>query len=98
MTRIWALAGPTNVVTTTVTTGSRMYLASACLDVLRELRSESCPSAGTSSTSGVVTLPSGRTGTIIDSSGLRQTMMFTVSSGPIMYWKSDVAASRGAGG
>ena len=43
------------------------------------------PCAGRSSTSGVVILPSGRTGTAIDSSGLRQTMMLTVSSGPITY-------------
>jgi iron-sulfur cluster assembly accessory protein len=43
------------------------------------------PSAGRSSTSGVVILPSGRTGTERDSSGLRQTIMLTVSSGPIRY-------------
>ncbi len=84
MTRICSLDGPTNVVTTTVTTGSRMYLPSA-FSISRASWVGDLPSAGRSSTSGVVTLPSGRTGTDIDSSGLRQTMMLTVSSDPITY-------------
>src|SRR4030095_2315620 len=97
MTRIWASRGPTNVVTTTVTTGSRIYLDSACSMSL-ESAVGVLPSAGMSSARGVVTLPSGRTGTIIDHSGLRQTMILMGASGPILYWKSAVAASRGAGG
>ena len=68
----------------TVTTGSRMYFSSA-FSMSRASAVESLPSAGRSSTSGVVMRPSGRTGTLIESSGLRQTMMFTVSSGPMTY-------------
>ncbi len=84
MTRICSLLGPTKVVTTTVTTGSRMYLPSD-FSMSRASAVGVLPSAGRSSTSGVVTFPSGRTGTVIESSGLRQTMMFTESSGPMMY-------------
>src|SRR5690349_21687825 len=43
------------------------------------------PAAGRSSTSGVVILPSGRTGTDIDTSGLRHTMILIASPGPIRY-------------
>ncbi|GMV56010.1 MAG: hypothetical protein AMXMBFR6_18150 [Betaproteobacteria bacterium] len=42
--------------------------------------------------------PSGRTGTVIDSSGFRQTMIFTLSPAPIKYRYSDEAADGGAGG
>ena len=66
----------------TVTTGSRMYLPSA-FSRSRASCVGDLPSAGRSSTSGVVTLPSGRTGTDMESSGLRQTMMLSVSSGPM---------------
>ena len=82
MIRICSLDGPWNAVTTTVTTGSRMNLASA-FSMSRARSVGLRPSATRSSTSGVEMRPSGRTGTASDSSGLRQTMMLTVSSGPI---------------
>ena len=59
-----------------------MYLESA-FSTSRASAVGVLPSAARSSTSGVEILPSGRTGTVIDSSGLRHTMMLTVSSGPI---------------
>ena len=42
------------------------------------------PAAIRSSTSGIEIRPSGRTVTVVDSSGLRQTVMARVSSGPIL--------------
>jgi hypothetical protein len=42
------------------------------------------PIAGMSSISGPAISPSGRTGTDIESSGLRQTMILTLSPGPMM--------------
>jgi hypothetical protein len=42
------------------------------------------PTATMSSISGVDTLPSGRTGTDTDNSGLRQTNTWIVSPGPMM--------------
>src|SRR5476649_183446 len=43
------------------------------------------PTATISSTSGVEILPSGRTGTVDDSSALRQTNTCKLSPGPMMY-------------
>ena len=97
MTRIWALVGPTNVVTTTVTTGSRMYLPSACSMSLASAVGV-LPDRGNVVDERRRHLAVRADGNGHDSSGLRQTMILTVSSGPIRYWKSDVAASRGAGG
>ena len=84
MMRICSFVGPLKLVTITVTTGSRMYFDNA-FSSSRASSPGFLPSAGTSSTSGVLMRPSGRTGTAIDSSGLRQTTMFTRSSGPMMY-------------
>ena len=42
------------------------------------------PAAGRLSMSGIAMRPSGRTVTVIDSSGLRQTTMVSVSNGPIL--------------
>jgi len=70
-------------VTTTVTTGSRTYLPS-CFSISRDISTEFLHCAVSSSIRGVENLPSGRTGTDIESSGLRQTMMFRLSPGPMM--------------
>ena len=51
-----------------------------------------------SSTNGVEIRPSGLTGTVIDSSGLRQTNIFNESPGPIRYSALARADSGGAGG
>jgi len=83
-TRTCSLYGPTNCVTITVTTGSRMYFES-CFSISRASSTEFFPCATSSSTNGAEILPSGRTGTVIDNSGLRDTMMFTESPGPMMY-------------
>src|SRR6267142_277037 len=59
------------------------------------------PIATTSSTSGIESLPSGRTGTVSVSSGLRQTKMFRASPGPIRYsaeWSDDAVGDVGNGG
>ena len=78
------LDGMTVDATTTVTTGSRTYFSS-CFSMSRATCTGVLPCACSSSTSGVDTLPSGRTGTDIDSSGLRDTMMFSESPAPMMY-------------
>src|SRR5690606_26458150 len=53
------------------------------------------PTATMSSTSGDDTLPSGRTGTDTESSGLRHTNICNVSPGPMMYPSdSAVAVAR----
>ena len=67
----------------TVTTGSRTYFSSF-FSISRAIWTEVLPCATSSSISGVENLPSGRTGTDIDSSGLRQTMMLMLSPGPMM--------------
>jgi hypothetical protein len=66
----------------TVTTGCWINLPKAC-SISRASWVEVLPLAAKSSTSGVVILPSGRTATVSDTSGLRQTMMLTESPGPI---------------
>jgi len=82
VTRICSFTGPAKLVTTTVTTGSRMYLVSA-FSMSRSSSVGVLPIATMSSTSGVVIFPSGRTGTMIDRSALRQTITLIVSSGPM---------------
>ena len=52
------------------------------------------PIATTSSTSGIERRPSGRTGTVTVSSGLRQTKMFRLSPGPIRYSADGKRRSR----
>jgi len=54
--------------------------------------------ATTSSTSGIETRPSGRTGTVTVSSGLRQTKMFRLSPGPMRYSPEGREEAGGAGG
>ena len=65
----------------TVTTGSRMNLASS-FSMSRASVLVSLPWATRSSTKGVVIFPSGRIGTLIDSSGLRHTTILTESPAP----------------
>ena len=67
----------------TVTTGSRTSLLKAA-STSRAISVVVLPCATSSSTKGVETLPSGRTGTEEDNSGLRQTMMLKASPGPTM--------------
>ena len=69
--------------TITVTAGSRMTRESA-FSISRESSTGLLPAATRSSTSGEEMRPSGRTVTVADNSGLRQTWMFSVSSGPIL--------------
>ena len=80
-TRTCSLYGPTKLVTTTLTTGSRTSadkaFSTSCAICLADL-----PCTTMSDTSGDEILPSGRTGTVIDSSGLRHTEMLSVSPGP----------------
>src|SRR4030095_5280338 len=66
------------------TCGARTYSAST-FSISRASCEDVLPTATMSSTSGVDILPSGRTGTVTDSSGLRQTNTCTVSPGPITY-------------
>jgi hypothetical protein len=66
----------------TVTTGSRTKVASF-FSISRATAVEVLPWATSSSTSGAEILPSGRTGTDSDNSGLRQTMMLSVSPAPM---------------
>src|SRR5689334_12350275 len=54
--------------------------------------------ATTSSTSGIETRPSGRTGTVTVSSGLRHTKMLRLSPGPIRYSAEGKEEAGGAGG
>src|SRR5690554_6031056 len=74
-------------VTTTLTCGSRMYS-------VREVRMELANSSGvrplacTSPTSGTEILPSGRTGTEMLKSSLRQTETVITSVAPNMYWST----------
>ena len=72
-----------NPLTITVTTGSRMYF-DRTFSMSRARVVGSFPSAGRSSKSGAVILPSGRTVTVMDSSGLRHTETFTLSPAPIL--------------
>src|SRR5690606_24654597 len=81
--RICSLARPWKEVTMTVTTGSRMNLDSD-FSMSRERSAGLRPAAATSSTSGREMRPSGRTVTVVDRSGLRQTTTLRVSSGPIL--------------
>src|SRR5271165_4971324 len=89
--------GPTKPETMTVTSGSRMYLPSRC-SYSRARAVGVLPIATTSSTSGIETRPSGRTGTVTVSSGLRQTKMFKLSPGPIRYSAEGSEEAGGAGG
>ena len=77
-----AEVGPTKLDTITVTIGLWMYFASA-FSMSRASCVLSLPMTSMSSTSGTVIRPSGRTGTDVDSSGLRHTSMLIVSPGPI---------------
>jgi len=61
MMRICSLLGPLKLLTMTVTTGSRMNFDNA-FSSSRASSAGFLPSAGTSSTSGVLMRPSGRTG------------------------------------
>src|SRR5712691_2167416 len=99
MTRICSLYGRPNCVTTMVTTGSRRYLDSA-RSTSRATAVGSFPATGKSSTRGKLILPSGRTGTgtDVDRSGLRQTIIDRRSPGPIRYLYRARATSVGAGG
>src|SRR5258708_619633 len=58
------------------------------------------PAATTSVTRGVEILPSGRTGTLVDNSGLCQTEMSSESPGPMIYLETspDGAAAWAAAG
>ncbi len=81
----------------TVTTGSLMYLPSRCSRI-RASWVGVLPMATTSSTSGIDNRPSGRTSTLMLSSGLRHTKMFNLSPGPMMYSLDGNADAGGAGG
>ena len=74
----------TGFVTIMFTCGVRTYSAST-FSISRASCEGVLPTATMSSTSGVEILPSGRTGTVTDSSGLRQTNTCKVSPGPMMY-------------
>src|SRR5260370_41979690 len=81
----------------TVTSGSLMYVASRCTNSRARVVGV-LPIATTSSTSGIESLPSGRTGTVRVSSGLRQTKIFKLSPGPIRYSADGSDDAGGAGG
>src|SRR5271166_3903340 len=97
MMRIWSGMGPPKPVTMIVTRGSLIYLPSSC-SYSRAKVVGVLPIATTSSTSGIERRPSGRTGTVIDNSGLRQTKMFRLSPGPIRYSAEGSDDAGGAGG
>ena len=81
ITLIW-LKVLTGFVTIMFTCGLRMYSDSA-FSISRASWDEVLPTATRSSTSGVEILPSGRTGTVTESSGLRQTKIWIESPGPM---------------
>src|SRR5580704_3084510 len=95
MIRICRLNGPTTSLGSTVTSGDVTYrdsfFAISCASSAGVF-----PTATISSTSGIEMRPSGRTGTSIDSSGLRHTNIDSLSPGPITY--CDMATSGGGGG
>src|SRR5215469_16280978 len=95
--RAWSGIGPTKFSTMTVTRGSLMYFASRC-SYSRARAVGVLPIATTSSTSGIETRPSGRTGTVTVNSGLRQTKMFRLSPGPMRYSADGNEEAGGAGG
>src|SRR6266851_351506 len=97
MIRICSGIGPTKPSAMTVTSGSLMYFASRCSNS-RARAVGVLPIATTSSTSGIESLPSGRTGTVRVSSGLRQTKIFKLSPGPIRYSADGSDDAGGAGG
>src|SRR6516162_2870686 len=97
MMRTWSGIGPTKPDTMMVTRGSLIYLPSSC-SYSRARAVGVLPIATTSSTSGIESRPSGRTGTVIDNSGLRQTKMFRLSPGPIRYSADGSDDAGGAGG
>src|SRR5207248_747404 len=75
----------------------RMYLPSRC-SYSRAREVGVLPIATTSSTSGIETRPSGRTGTVTVSSGLRHTKIFRLSPGPMRYSADGNEEAGGAGG
>ena len=81
----------------TVTSGSLMYFARRC-SYSRASAVGVLPIATTSSTSGIETRPSGRTGTVTVSSGLRHTKISRPSPGPIRYSAEGNEEAGGAGG
>src|SRR4051794_12014234 len=89
--------GPTKRVGITVTFGSVIYLASR-FSTSRASSAGVFPVAMTSWTSGIERRPSGRTGTVTDSSGLRQTKTLSTSPGPIWYSAVSCVDVTGAGG
>src|SRR5215469_6909238 len=97
MIRTWSGIGPTNPSTMTVTSGSLMYFANR-FSYSRASAVGVLPIATTSSTSGIETRPSGRTGTVTVSSGLRHTKIFRLSPGPIRYSAEGNEAAGGGGG
>src|ERR1700730_7766336 len=97
MTRIWSGIGPTKPSTMTVTSGSLTYFESLSSNSRASVVGD-LPIATTSSTSGIDSLPSGRTGTVSVSSGLRQTKIFRLSPGPIRYSAEGSDEAGGAGG
>src|SRR6267378_4709581 len=97
MTRICSGIGPTKLSTITVTSGSLTYFESRSSNSRASVVGD-LPIATTSSTSGIESLPSGRTGTVSVSSGLRQTKMFRASPGPIRYSAEGSEEAGGAGG
>src|SRR5262252_10093341 len=97
MIRIWSGIGPTNPAIITVTSGSLMYFAKR-ISYSRASAVGVLPIATTSSTSGIETRPSGRTGTVTVSSGLRHTKMFRLSPGPMRYSADGSDDGGGAGG
>src|SRR4051794_1390799 len=74
-----------------------MYFASR-FSISRASTAGVVPVAGTSWTSGIARRPSGRTATVTDSSGLRQTKILSTSPGPIWYGGACDIAVGGAGG
>jgi hypothetical protein len=89
--------GPTKASTMTVTSGSLIYCASRC-SYSRARAVGVFPIATTSSTSGIETRPSGRTGTVTVNSGLRHTKMLRLSPGPMRYSADGSDEAGGAGG
>src|SRR5215471_13948683 len=81
----------------TVTSGSLMYFASR-FSYSRASDVGVLPIATTSSTSGIETRPSGRTGIVTVSSGLRQTKILRLLPGPMRYSADGSDDAGGAGG
>src|SRR4051812_21654331 len=90
---IWLYAD-VGCVTMTLICGERTY-SPRTFSISRASTDGVLPTATMSSTSGVEILPSGRTGTVAVSSGLRQTNTWRVSPGPMM-WSLVTLLSAGA--